>query len=196
MSKYILIQTWNGEGYSDSKAEIIDAENFNEAVEVATEKAIEIVSEASDDANPNSVRIINKDKVIYSIGNDSGALKIIPFDNQFGVVLFPDTNSSQVFGTRKSYKDALTISCGEAHDIKDEIKSTIAAEEGCLHTGVGCEIFQLLKEDSGSNDLEFYESGDGVSYEVWRNTKTYELYKVHIDIVRNFSSKEIIEMKK
>jgi len=192
MSKYILIQTWNGEGYSDSKAEIIDAENLHSALEIAENEA----KEALGGDNLDSIRVFNKEKVTYSIGNDSGAFKVVPFDDYYGIVLFPDVNSSQLFRNEKGYKAALAISCGEAHELKDEVDETLEAQEGCLHTDAGCEIFQLLKEDSGSNDLEFYESGDGVSYEVWRNTKTYELYKVHIDIVRNFSSKEIIEMKK
>ena len=38
------------------------------------------------------------------------------------------------------------------------------------------------------NDLEYYGSGDGVEYEVWVDPNTNLLYRVPIEIVRDFKS--------
>ena len=39
-------------------------------------------------------------------------------------------------------------------------------------------------------ELEWYDAGDGVEYEVWMNTTTKKLYKVEIEVVRNFNEME------
>jgi hypothetical protein len=39
-------------------------------------------------------------------------------------------------------------------------------------------------------ELEWYDAGDGVEYEVWIDPITNKLYKVEIEIVRNFLDME------
>ena len=38
--------------------------------------------------------------------------------------------------------------------------------------------------------LEWYDGGDGIEYEVWQDPVTKKLYKVEIEIVRNFEEAE------
>ena len=38
--------------------------------------------------------------------------------------------------------------------------------------------------------LEFHDGGDGVEWELWIDKKTDKLYRVPIEIVRDFSDKE------
>jgi hypothetical protein len=38
------------------------------------------------------------------------------------------------------------------------------------------------------DDLEFTEYGDGVEYEIWKDTKTGILYNVPIEIVRDWDN--------
>ena len=42
-------------------------------------------------------------------------------------------------------------------------------------------------------NLEWYESGDGTEYEIWIDTSTNQLYKVPIEILRNFTEKEPVD---
>jgi hypothetical protein len=37
------------------------------------------------------------------------------------------------------------------------------------------------------NRLEFWDSGDGVEFEYWRDTETEFVYQVPIEIVRDFN---------
>ena len=41
--------------------------------------------------------------------------------------------------------------------------------------------------------LEWYDGGDGVEYEIWQDTVTKKLYKVEIEIVRNFQEAEEVD---
>ena len=43
------------------------------------------------------------------------------------------------------------------------------------------------------NDAEFYESGDGVEYEIWICKKTNKKFVVPIEIKRNFADATEIE---
>lgn len=38
------------------------------------------------------------------------------------------------------------------------------------------------------NELEFIDSGDGVSHEFWRNPETKVIYKVDITIIRDWDN--------
>jgi hypothetical protein len=41
--------------------------------------------------------------------------------------------------------------------------------------------------------LYFYDSGDGVEYELWKDSLTNQVYKVSIEIVRDFDSAEKVD---
>lgn len=52
-----------------------------------------------------------------------------------------------------------------------------------------------MKDNKLIADLEWYDGGDGIEYEIWIDTDTDQLYKVPIEIVRNFKEKELIDVK-
>ena len=52
-----------------------------------------------------------------------------------------------------------------------------------------------MKDNKLIPDLEWYDGGDGIEYEIWIDTDTDQLYKVPIEIVRNFKEKELLECK-
>lgn len=43
------------------------------------------------------------------------------------------------------------------------------------------------------DNLEFYDGGDSVEYEVWQDKTTKKLYRVSIEIVRDFSEAKEVE---
>jgi len=181
MSKYILVDTWNGEGYSESNATIIEAENYGKALEVAKERA----EEACDDNG--SVRVLNKNTATYTIGDDNGAYHILPYEGQYGVCIFPDVNNFTTLPSRGSYMAALQLSCQDKECDADDVEQVLEDEDGCLHTGKGCEIFQKL---DNYDNLEFDSEGDGVEYEIWKSKLTGQKYKVPISIERDFANME------
>lgn len=181
MSQYILVDTWNGEGYSESNATIIDAENISEALEIAVERA----EEACDDNG--SVRVLNKNTASYTVKGDEGAYHILPYGGQYGICIFPDVNHFTILPSRESYLQAMNLSCQDKDCDADDAEQVRDEEQGCLHTGKGCEIFQKL---NAYDDLEFSEEGDGVEYEIWVSKITGVKYKVPISIERDFANME------
>ncbi len=178
MSKYILVDTWNGEGYSESNATIIEAENYGKALEVAKERAEEACG------GNDSVRVLNKNTATYTIGDDDGAYHILPYEGQYGICIFPDVNNFTTLPSRGSYMAALQLSCQDEDCDVDDAEEAREIEAGCLHTGKGCEIFQKL------DNLEFDSEGDGVEYEIWKSKLTGQKYKVPISIERDFANME------
>lgn len=180
MSKYILVDTWNGEGYSESNATIIEAENYGKALEVAKERAEEACG------GNGSVRVFNKNTATYTIGDDDGAYHILPYEGQYGICIFPDVNNFTTLPSRDSYLQAMNQSAKHAED-EDDKEELLEDEAGCIHTGKGCEIFQKL---DNYDNLEFDSEGDGVEYEIWKSKLTGQKYKVPISIERDFANME------
>lgn len=183
MSKYILVDTWNGEGYSESNATIIEAENYGKALEFAKERAEEACG------GNGSVRVFNKNTASYTIDGDEGAYHILPYEGQYGICIFPDVNHFTTFHSRGTYMGELQISCKDKECDSDDVLEVRVNEAGCLHTGKGCEIFQKL---DNYDNLEFDSEGDGVEYEIWKSKLTGQKYKVPISIERDFVNMEKI----
>lgn len=178
---YILVDTWNGEGYSDSRAEIIQAKDYGQALEKAIEKAKQC-------AGGNKVRVFNKKRVQYDIGDDSGSIHLLPYEGQYGLCIFPDVNEFTMLPSEATYTRALNQSAKLCDD-KDDVAELKQNGQGTIHTGIGCEIFQKFSE---LDFLEFDEEGDtdGLTYETWVNTYTHEKYRVPISVERDFANME------
>ncbi len=43
-------------------------------------------------------------------------------------------------------------------------------------------------EEVSESDLEFYDSGDGITFELWAHNTTGVIYEVPIEIVRDFKN--------
>lgn len=183
MNNYILVDTWNGEGYSESNATIITAENFEQALQVAQERAKEACGDNG------TMRTFNSNTVTYDIGEDNGAYAVLPYDGQYGICIFPDTNQFTILPSRDSYLQAMNQSAKDAQlpSNSPEILEVLEAEAGCLHTNVGCEIFDKLNP---YEHLEFEDGGDGVEFEIWKHKLTGDTYKVPISIERDFANME------
>lgn len=182
MNKYILVDTWNGEGYSDSKATIIEAENYGKACEIAKAKAEEACG------NNGTVRVFNKNSAQYTIDDDNGAFTVLPYEGQYGIRIFPDVNHFTTLNSRASYLQAMNQSAEQAED-EDDKEELLDNEAGCIHTGTGCEIFQKLTSEK---DMEFVDyKGDDV--EIWVNKLTGEKFEVETEIVRDFANMRAIK---
>ena len=49
------------------------------------------------------------------------------------------------------------------------------------------------EENLCPDNLEWTEGGDGVEFEYWKDTETEKLFKVEIEIVRDFNGKEEVK---
>jgi hypothetical protein len=88
MAKYIITETWNGEGYSyENKAYLMD---FNSDAEAQAH----IESLVQEDAE--NVKA-SKGMVFYEIGEDGGWYTYTPYQDQYGVVILCNVNISEPY---------------------------------------------------------------------------------------------------
>jgi hypothetical protein len=66
MKKYLIVDTFNGEGYSDSSAEIKEFASLDEAKEFAISQAVKCTD------NIDSIDVLD-DRVLYGINEDKGS---------------------------------------------------------------------------------------------------------------------------
>ena len=145
MEKFILIDTWNGEGYSDSKAEIIEARSFHEAMGIAHE----IVHTKECDRVEAGMPMGTWDYTVNDDdGNpvDNGAIRVIPYNGEYGILIMPDGNDYRLLVTKEEYDKELAseVSNNPEHEEVNEMENS----EGCFHNDNGCMIFQKFNIES------------------------------------------------
>lgn len=135
MTKYILVDTWTGEGYSDSNAKVLEA-SFQDIKNIAKESA-EIQGEDID--------IVEKENGFqYSLGEDYGLFSFHEYTGQFGIIIYPDENECKIVETEEEYEELLENALSESVGEMDEDNEVKENKEGVLHTNIGCMIFQKL----------------------------------------------------
>jgi len=192
MTKYLLIETWNGEGYSDSTARIVETSLPNNYAKSVAQKC------AGEDNDVFSSSYKQMVAWTYDIGGeDSGAVVIFPVPtNWVGVVLKPMINHFEVIDTEEHlnvYIDHITTQSEEYKD-DQELFGTIH------HAVMDEDIIVFIKEDLEKvaekfkdEEYEYDHEGDGVEYEVWKSKVTGQQIKVPIEIIRDWDNIETIE---
>lgn len=130
--KYLFINTWNGEGYTDSKSEIIDTDN---PLELAIKKATESGG-GSIEIKENAVYI--GDSEDFEESENHGAVHFVEYpDNLLAVLIEPDTNDYQLLTSQEELESIVE----QMKESSDEYK-----EEGYIfgshHTDLGCWILE------------------------------------------------------
>ena len=126
MKKYIIIETWNGEGYSDSMAQVVryvldGLEGFQEAQKHCMSEVLECIGLS----NAYTIhKDINLASISYSIKEDSGCYSWCEFTGQYGVVLHPMTNSFSILENYSDYKFYVTSLLANSTEYdEDEIEA-------------------------------------------------------------------------
>lgn len=127
MKKYLFIDTWNGEGYSESKAFVLEFPNKKAAVLKAHELANECASEgtpleyfmAEDFKEKNDKTLFGYS---YEMGDDAGAISVIDFDEKIvGVCLDPCVNDFFIFDDLEEWQTQINLIRNNSMDyIKEE----------------------------------------------------------------------------
>jgi len=72
-----------------------------------------------------------------------------------------------------------------------------AQKEMSLTLDILYQVKEQLSEKTLAPDvidrLEFHDGGDGIEYEVWEDPETGKLYKLEIEIVRNFDGAQEVK---
>ena len=89
-----------------------------------------------------------------------------------------DTIRGEIEAERISYDELTELQSLVEHIDKSDIQLLEAAG---------------VEENLCPDNLEWTEGGDGVEFEYWKDTETEKLFKVEIEIVRDFNGKEEVK---
>jgi len=199
--KFIIVDTWNGEGYSDSSHEIIEANNINEVHDYCMGRAQECIS--IDDGALEDNKGESFGWVRYQIDDDYGCIHWEYLsEDAIAVCLNPMVNEYWMVESQIDLQEMMKlIEENSEEDFEDE-----AIIGGYHHNGLGDGdlTIQLIDSDIDKSishpedtpsiyngeGIVFHDSGDGISWEIWREEKTDKLFRVPIEIVRDFALME------
>lgn len=175
MKDFILIDTWNGSGYSDSSAEIIKAETIEEAFMLALSKH----DMSAYDRNGREKR--GDFAWCYGDGEDDGVVRVIEYKGQAGIELWPDVNSYASIERLSGFNKRLDELANKAIE-PDEATDLREDGEGGVHSNEG---YRILVRFDERLYLEYVETKD--DRETYVNKFTGEKVVVETEIIRHWS---------
>jgi len=185
--KYLIVETWNGEGYSEENfiTEIIELKNDAEAM-------AHCMKLATENQQPCEVTK-GEDSAQFNKGDDDGAYHFFTLtDDAYAVVILCNINTPMIF-TKEQYEAEI----GKADpSLMEDAKNG----DGRHFFGAGDldddydTQFEIINRNPKptEEDLEWFDGGDGVEYEVWKHADG-RMFKVPIEIVRNFDEAEEVD---
>ena len=212
--KFLIVDTWNGEGYSDSSASVMNFSDVIEASNHARKEATQSCQymEEHDYDGLYMGKVVpsfymNKENThdmawTYSDGEDAGAVHFTPFDDStLAVMINPCVNEYEVITDQEELDSMEALIKSSSFEIKQDD----AEVYGQCHHGIGNDggdIILLSREMlmpteccTPEHHLEFDMDGktDGVEYETWKCKQCNKQYNVPMQIVRDFDN--ITELK-
>lgn len=140
MEKFYVIDTWNGQGYSDSDL-LQTFDNKDDATKFAFEKAVEMYIATSGESLQVDNQLRNDDNSYISVTEmdtdreDSGCIHVLKGDTEIGAILIrPDTCSADLLDMRTFRKWIEVI---KADDID---KDTLEQFDDEMYHGLGGDI--------------------------------------------------------
>jgi len=204
MKKFIIVDTWNGEGYSESSAIVKEFESEFKAFGHISKLAIDTV-EAHHECKELKIETYSASYTYYygeqeaddSFNDeDNGCYQFTEFTGQYAVIINPMANEYRLVDTREDFEHQLEQ---WKKDVQDKEQLDDLNNENfencftCLEEGDVIVVLLPLLIDP--NDLEIHDSGDGVSYEIWKSKSTKRMYHIPIEIEREWNDAEDVSDK-
>lgn len=199
MKKYAIIDTWNGDGYSYAN-EILHIKYFDndeQALEhckkLATEQAngfLEDLFGVTD--NIDDLLSVNDSSVDYFAKNDeddSGCIHFVELhDDSFAVEMLCNVNEVLVL-TEDEYKYSLNeaVKNADQDDIDDLDLAADRVFIGAYNDDYDRQ-FEIISDDKIDIKDLYVVGGDGVEFELWEHKHTGEIYRIEIEITRDFDN--------
>ncbi len=130
VNEYLIIETWNGEGYSyKNDASILKTEDTakriaeNSVVKLLTWINLSINEYFPDGLEINFNRYYKAFVIEYSFAADSGSIMISPYMKQYGVMIKCEINEYTIFRFKeeydKAYQEAVELADPEDYQLGD-----------------------------------------------------------------------------
>jgi hypothetical protein len=131
MEQFIIIETWNGEGYSDSTAQVVryvldDFKGFKDTQQYCMSEVKQLVGNST----PSKITYLPKENFIsYDIKEDSGCYAWVEFSGQYGVVIHPMTNSFKILENYSDYQLYVKMLLEDSAEYDEEEVDALETEQ-------------------------------------------------------------------
>lgn len=199
MKNFIIVDTWNGEGYSDSKAEIKQFKNELEAAKYCFEAAFEqaelfeinVFPHTDDDGKITAYCYVDSFDVE---DQNAGAFHFEEITHPIkGITINPLVNEYFVFETQEEWDEAVKLALdeGDYDEAEKEVLKSNHVNGIYIHMGMAGEgdaaFFQFDFANVTEDELEFEEVGNTIDTEVWIDEEGNR-FQVPVEIVRDFTN--------
>jgi hypothetical protein len=129
VNEYLIIETWNGEGYSyENDAAIFKTDDTAKRIAHNSLKSVlgyfsigEGCGEDGLDINYN--KIGKEYKITYTFEDNNGSISVLPYQGQYGVMIKCEINDYTIFNTKeeydKAYQEAVELADPEDYQLGD-----------------------------------------------------------------------------
>jgi len=191
MRKYLIVDTWNGEGYSECKAWFMMFEDDNKASTYAKQEAKIYGQDKPLELYVNPADVMDKSWIYGSEDEDSGSVHFREIgENVQGVIIMPMVNEYEIVTTLERWDEVLElISKHPDYEANDEQQFGQCYD--CMGEEENDWILMTPEMMCCRQDaLEITMEGDGVEYEIWECQCCKKPYNVPIEIVRDWKNRE------
>jgi hypothetical protein len=197
MKNYLIVETWNGEGYSSENI-ITEVKKF-ESDAFAKDYCLELVRKSLDMSLVNEGDIESRNNgYTYTINEeDSGSYQYFELtDECYGVMIFCNINEVSILNEFE-FSKCLSESFSDATDL-EEIDGDMYSKRvffGAENINNDYDLqFERIEPSTQDiiDNLVYFAEGDGIEYEIWIDANTDVKYHVPISIERDFNAMEKI----
>ena len=127
VNEYLIIETWNGEGYSyENDAAIFKTDDAAKRIAHNNLKSITeyfAVGEGSDGIDINYNKVGKVYTIAYTFEDNTGSINVLPYQGQYGVMIKCEINEYTIFNTKeeyyKAYQEAVELADPEDYQLGD-----------------------------------------------------------------------------
>jgi hypothetical protein len=156
-TKYLIIDTFNGPGYSDSNASVVLTDDIHK---LASDMAKECAGEDADTVKFNDAD--GKLAYVYDTffdNEDNGAIHFIEYpENLLGVVIMPNVNDYEVLETKEELQDTIDWITEHSEDYDPDPEEEMGIY-GTVHHGIGNDGADMLVWSREMVESTHYKKG-------------------------------------
>lgn len=154
MKKYFVIDTWNGEGYSDSKVVIREIDDVVKYMKGFADGCIGSWDDEEENGVVRRYPVENPLRYEYSIGDDDGAVELIPFsEDVVGVIVIPNVNDNVIINSFQDMDNCIELVKGS--EDYEEDGDEFGVVHHCMDDGKDWILFEIQsKEDALINGVK------------------------------------------
>ena len=199
---FLIIDTYNGEGYSNSSIEVKEFHNLKFLKHYC--KGLAMESEGEGEVKEMKLEGIEACSYGYKIGQDAGCISAVRYTSDIhGVILSPCVNDYTIVRKKDKWHELINLALTHGED-EDEVKEakqqyleTGTLDHMFIHNGLGEDDALFYDISNEEYNIEYVEDKkDEEDIEIYKNIHTNCEFEVEVYKERKFDKKKLTDVFK